>query len=126
VPNCLSVLIDGAKEPHNNPFSAPLERKITGSKINDNLLAFSYDCRCGKRSFFEFSLCLSRAGLGKMIVFIYKWLKKAVFCRVSEAQKQKNAARLEEAKAFRAVDPKTNGWTGKALPVVETNGWTGL
>jgi hypothetical protein len=77
VPNCLSVLIDGAKEPHNNPFSAPLERKITGSKINDNLLAFSYDCR------------------------------------VSEAQKQKNAARLEEAKAFRAVDPKTNGWTGK-------------
>jgi hypothetical protein len=31
-------------------------------------------------SFFEFSLCLSRACLGKMIVFIYKWLQKAVFC----------------------------------------------
>ena len=30
-------------------------------------------------SFFEFSLCLSRACLGKMIVFIYKWLKKTVF-----------------------------------------------
>jgi hypothetical protein len=30
-------------------------------------------------SFFEFSLCLSRACLGKMIVFIYKWLQKAVF-----------------------------------------------
>jgi hypothetical protein len=29
-----------------------------------------------KKSFFEFSLCLSRACLGKMIVFIYKWLKK--------------------------------------------------
>jgi hypothetical protein len=25
-------------------------------------------------TFFEFSLCLSRACLGKMIVFIYKWL----------------------------------------------------
>ena len=32
-------------------------------------------------SFFEFSLCLSRACLGKMIVFIYKWLKNAVFRR---------------------------------------------
>jgi hypothetical protein len=30
-------------------------------------------------SFFEFSLCLSRACLGKMIVFIYKLLKNAVF-----------------------------------------------
>jgi hypothetical protein len=32
-------------------------------------------------SFFEFSQCLSRACLGKMIVFIYKWLKNAVFRR---------------------------------------------
>ena len=32
-------------------------------------------------SFFEFSLCLSRACLGKMFVFIYKWLKNAVFRR---------------------------------------------
>jgi hypothetical protein len=31
--------------------------------------------------FFEFSLCLSRACLGKMIVFVYKWLKNAVFRR---------------------------------------------
>jgi hypothetical protein len=30
-------------------------------------------------SFFEFSLCLSRACLGKMIDLIYKWLKDAVF-----------------------------------------------
>ena len=30
-------------------------------------------------SFFEFSLCLSRACLGKMIVSRYKWLKNAVF-----------------------------------------------
>jgi hypothetical protein len=35
-----------------------------------------------KASFFEFSLYLSRACLGKMIVFMYKWLKKAVFCRL--------------------------------------------
>ena len=33
-------------------------------------------------AFFEFSLCLSRACLGKMIIFIYKWLKNAVFRRV--------------------------------------------
>ena len=32
---------------------------------------------CEKRhSFFEFSLCLSRACLGKMFSFIYKWRKK--------------------------------------------------
>jgi hypothetical protein len=30
-------------------------------------------------TFFEFSLCLSRACLGKMLIFIYKWLKSAVF-----------------------------------------------
>ena len=34
-------------------------------------------------SFFEFSLCLSRACLGKMMVFIYNWLKNAVFRRRS-------------------------------------------
>ena len=28
---------------------------------------------------FEFSLCLSRACFGKMIVFMYKWLKRRVF-----------------------------------------------
>ena len=32
-----------------------------------------------KRSFFEFFLCLSRACLGKIIIFIYKWLKKTRF-----------------------------------------------
>jgi hypothetical protein len=42
--------------------------------------------RCEKRhSFFEFSLCLSRACLGKIIVSVYKWLKMAVFRR-QEAQ----------------------------------------
>ena len=28
--------------------------------------------------FFEFSLCLSRACLGKMIVYMYKWRKKSL------------------------------------------------
>jgi hypothetical protein len=36
-----------------------------------------------KKRIFVFFLCLSRACLGKMIVFIYKWLKNAVFCRRS-------------------------------------------
>jgi hypothetical protein len=34
---------------------------------------------CEKRPFLEFFLCLSRACLGKMIVFIYKWREKYVF-----------------------------------------------
>jgi hypothetical protein len=43
--------------------------------------------RCEKTaSFFEFSLCLSRACLGKMIVFIYKWLKNAGFRREGRRQ----------------------------------------
>eukprot|EP01046_Picozoa_sp_COSAG06_P041025 COSAG06_NODE_5036_length_3770_cov_13.868973_6_plen_204_part_00 len=32
---------------------------------------------CDERLFLEFSLCLSRACLGKMFVLIHKWLKKA-------------------------------------------------
>lgn len=31
---------------------------------------------CSKPFFFEFSLCLSRACLGKLMHFIYKWRKK--------------------------------------------------
>jgi hypothetical protein len=39
-------------------------------------------CRCGDsairtRSFFEFSLCLSRACLGKIIIYINEWLKRS-------------------------------------------------
>ena len=33
-------------------------------------------CICPHRRFWEFSLCLSRACLGKIIIFIYKWRKK--------------------------------------------------
>jgi hypothetical protein len=34
--------------------------------------------------FFEFSLCLSRACLGKKMTFIYKWLKKCRFLTVTQ------------------------------------------
>jgi len=36
-------------------------------------------------TFFEFSLCLSRACLGKIMHFIYKWLKKCRFSHLSIA-----------------------------------------
>jgi hypothetical protein len=35
--------------------------------------------RCDKRLFSQLSLCLSRACLGKKIVYIYTWLKKTCF-----------------------------------------------
>ena len=37
--------------------------------------SFPTSAPMGNVIFFEFSLCLSRACLGKMIVFIYKWRK---------------------------------------------------
>jgi hypothetical protein len=47
-------------------------------------------------SFFEFSPCLSRACLGKMMHFIYKWRKNAVFRRHKEVKIR--LARAEKAK----------------------------
>jgi hypothetical protein len=41
--------------------------------------------------FFEFSLCLSRACLGKIMLFIYKWLKSAVFSPPSTEPTQSSA-----------------------------------
>jgi hypothetical protein len=38
-----------------------------------------YECACRNASFFEVSLCLSRACLGKMIVYMYNWRKKPRF-----------------------------------------------
>ena len=35
--------------------------------------------QCSIRCFFEFSLCLSRACLGKMMRLMYKWRKKVAF-----------------------------------------------
>jgi hypothetical protein len=42
-------------------------------------IASSKDCLRENGTFFEFSLCSSRACLGKMLIFIYKWLKKCRF-----------------------------------------------
>ena len=36
--------------------------------------------------FFEFALCLSRACLGKIIVFTYKWLKKKLKTVISHCK----------------------------------------
>jgi hypothetical protein len=56
----------------------------------------------GKRhSRFEFSLCLSRACLGKMIIFIYKWLKKWRFCTIPI---KPVAAGLRRSKMFQEIN----------------------
>ena len=47
-----------------------------------------------KRAFFEFSLCLSRACLGKMFTFIDKWLKKPVSYLEEEVRLRAKAAGL--------------------------------
>ena len=56
-----------------------------GYNLGNHMLATAkMQVRKTAHLFFEFSLCLSRACIGKMIVFIYKWLKNAVFrCRPS-------------------------------------------
>eukprot|EP01046_Picozoa_sp_COSAG06_P044261 COSAG06_NODE_5935_length_3200_cov_10.149952_3_plen_75_part_00 len=50
--------------------------------------------------FFEFSLCLSRACLGKMITFIYQWLKKDrrrfLTCIQRDEEQQRSAATCEK------------------------------
>ena len=49
------------------------------------------------------SLCLSRACLGKMFVFIYKWLKNTLFFgRKMDYKKLDIAARWEHIEAVRA------------------------
>ena len=52
-------------------------------------------------TFFEFSLCLSRACLGKIMHFIYKWRKKCRFltnnrnvCLRGEGRRGSNPARV--------------------------------
>jgi hypothetical protein len=44
--------------------------------------------------FFEFSLCLSRACLGKMTVFIYQWRKKWSFSHRSDTLHEHSTAQL--------------------------------
>jgi hypothetical protein len=56
-------------------------------------------------SFLEFSLCLSRACLGKMIVFIHKWRKNAVFRRGALASSRRTASRM-----LSRTTSTTSGW----------------
>jgi hypothetical protein len=53
--------------------------------------------------FFEFSLCLSRACLGKMIVFIHKWLKNAVFLQ-ELARQERRLQEIDDAAVSRAAE----------------------
>ena len=61
------------------------DRKQASKKFVDKLAKISTQLRTEtqmqvrkRRRFFEFSLCLSRACLGKMFVFMCKWLKRTV------------------------------------------------
>ena len=71
----------------------------------------------GKRhSRFEFSLCLSRACLGKMIIFIYKWLKKWRFCTIPI---KPVAAGLRRSEKFQKlnIEQNSSGRVHKEAPV---------
>ena len=58
-----------------SPSFPPPYEGVAGAPGTSSLRCVSYSS-C---SFFEFSLCLSRACLGKIILFIYKWLKRMGF-----------------------------------------------
>jgi hypothetical protein len=74
--------LDPGRKPHPHP-ATPSQNRALWLYSKAGLFTSSKpttDGAVGKTAFFlEFSLCLSRACLGKMIVFIYKWLKNAVF-----------------------------------------------
>jgi hypothetical protein len=67
-------------------------------------------------SFFEFSLCLSRACLGKIMLFIYKWRKKTVFlpgqAHPRHARRPPSSARrtFSRARRFRAASLDLRPW----------------
>ena len=68
------------------PAGATLQRAFNATRLftasyNVSLSAAGSLSVRKTASFLEFSLCLSRACLGKIIVFIYKWLKNPVFRR---------------------------------------------
>eukprot|EP01046_Picozoa_sp_COSAG06_P026451 COSAG06_NODE_2275_length_7194_cov_10.705144_4_plen_92_part_00 len=82
---------DGEDTPGSTPRAADAEKAGGGGGDDDDE---DSDSEVGKTaSFFEFSLCLSRACLGKMIVFIYKWLKNAVFRRAISPRMMRAAVR---------------------------------
>ena len=59
--------------------SQPATKRRNGSSIVRFIGASIALRPCRKRPFFEFSLCSSRACLGKIMHFIYKWLKNGRF-----------------------------------------------
>ena len=72
---------------HQGPIRSAAEADVNKWHVISDNLIYDYGRRVGHgsvrqtASFFEFCLCLSRACLGTMIVFIYKWLKR---CRFSQ------------------------------------------
>ena len=60
--------------------------------------------------FLEFSLCVSRACLGKIIVFVYEWLKKTVF---SPARRRREPYQ----RVYQAPARGGGGSSGSARPI---------
>jgi hypothetical protein len=61
-----------------------------------------------KRSVFEFSLCLSRACLGKTIVLIYKRLKKTVFTHLREMFQRRSRTHTARSQRSRTARPRSH------------------
>jgi hypothetical protein len=96
VPNTTATAPDEWDEDEDGVWEPPMVDGGDGQQIGTFFQTQSRSMPCGypaeglvvlremvrkTASFFEFSLCLSRACLGKMIVSIYKWRKNAVFRR---------------------------------------------
>jgi hypothetical protein len=85
---------------HQGPIRSAAEADVNKWHVISDNLIYDYGRRVGHgsvrqtASFFEFSLCLSRACLGTMIVFIYKWLKNAGFCSVCDFHGATNTQKL--------------------------------
>jgi hypothetical protein len=92
--------INGAKRPFFHLCAAELEALVL------EFSAVRFPCR--NASFFEFSLCLSRACLGKIIVFMYKWLKTTDFRTVTE----RVANHLPLVEAVRPAGVRAVRWVG--------------
>ena len=82
----------------------------------------AFFCDDKTASFFEFSLCLSRACLGKIIVFIYKWRKKTVLSPVSS----RRFSRLRRLPPVPASQPARGSyslvWLRRGVPQLRWSG----
>ena len=73
---------------HCSSFHKQKVRKRRSFRTRQQGVAIDHDLKIGiavlreNGTFFEFSLCLSRACLGKIMHFIYKWLKKCRFLTI--------------------------------------------